>query len=149
MISYGRQIIVLTFCFMIAMPLFGCQKAKPKKGAVIIENQEFSMRQENKYNWTIDARGKVKNVGDVDVKNVVVSGYCPSCGKTIMPDVWSEYQVAKAPDQKDIINYLPVGAEKEFSFKEVAFLMTQVGKTPAKMPDKMECKILSFETVQK
>lgn len=149
MTSRSRQMIFLTLCFMIAMPLFGCQKEKPKKGKVEIVKQQFSMRQENKYNWTIDAKGIVKNVGDVAVKNVVVTGYCESCGDKLARNVWAQYNVEKSPDQKATIAYLPPGAEKDFSFKEIAFMLTQAGESPDKMPDKLDCKIVSFETVQK
>lgn len=147
MTSFGRQMIILIFCFMVAISLFGC--GKPKEGKVIISNQEFSIRKDSEHNWVIDVRGKVKNIGDADVKNVVVTGYCQSCGEVLISGAWFVSNIDKMPYQKDTIAYLPAGAEEEFSFKEVAFLMDQSGKTPEKMPDKMECKILSFETVQK
>jgi hypothetical protein len=128
--------------------MFGC--GKPKEGKVIVTEQEFSIRQDDKYerNWFVDARGKVKNVGEADVKNVVVTGYCESCGEIIVSGKWFISDVDKMPNQKDTIGYLPVGAEEEFSFEEVAFMMEQSGKTPEKMPEKMVCKIMSFETVQ-
>jgi hypothetical protein len=132
---------------VLAISLFNC--GKPKEGKVIITKQEFSIRQDNKFNWVIDAKGKVKNVGDADVKNVVVTGYCESCGEILVSRAWFISNVDKTPEQKAIIAYLPVGAEVDFSFKEVAFMMDQTGKSPEKMPDKMECKVLSFETVQK
>ena len=149
MTSFGRQIIILIFCSMLVVSLFNC--GKPKEGKVIISDQEFSIRQDSEYkrNWVIDAKGKVKNVGDADVKNVVVTGYCKSCQEAIISGTWFISNVDKMPHQKHTIGYLPVGAEEEFSFTEVALMMEQSGKTPDKMPDKMECKILSFETVQK
>jgi hypothetical protein len=147
MISFGRQMIILFFCCLLAVLLFDC--GKPKEGKVIISKQEFSIRQDSEYNWVIDAKGKVKNIGDVDVKNVVVTGYCESCGEAIISGQWFVSNIDKMPNQKDTIAYLPVGAEAEFSFKEVALMMEHSGKAPDRMPDKMECKILSFETVQK
>lgn len=146
MISLSRQMIILIFCFMLAVLLFAC--GKPKEGKVVISNQEFSIRQDSKYkrNWLVDAKGKVKNVGDADVKNVVVTGYCLSCGEELISGKWFISNVDKMPNQKDTIAYLPVGAEEEFSFTEVALMMSE--NPPDKMPDKMECKILSFETVQ-
>jgi hypothetical protein len=149
MTSLGRQMIVLIFCSLLTVLLFGC--GKPKEGKVAITDQEFSIRQDSKYkhNWMIDAKGKVKNVGEVDVKNVVVTGYCESCGEAIISGTWFISNIDKMPNQKDVIAYLPVGAEEEFSFEEVAFMMEQSGKAPDKMPDKMVCKVLSFETVEK
>jgi hypothetical protein len=149
MISLGRQMIILIFFFMLSVSLINC--GKPKEGKVIISDQEFSIRQDSKYkhNWFIDAKGKVKNVGEADVKNIVVTGYCLSCQETVISGQWFISNVDKMPNQKDTIAYLPIGAEEEFTFEEVALMMEQSEKTPDKMPDKMECKILSFETVQK
>ena len=149
MMSLSRQMIILIFCSIMTITLFNC--GKPKEGRVEITDQEFSIRQDSKYkrNWVIDAKGKVKNVGEVDVKNVVVTGYCISCGEAIISGQWFISNIEKMPNQKDTIAYLPVGAEEEFSFEEVALMMEQNEKVPDKMPDKMECKILSFETVQK
>jgi hypothetical protein len=149
MVFFGRQAAILIFCSMLAVSLFSC--GKPKEGKVIISDQEFSIRQDSKYkrNWNIDAKGKVKNVGEVDVKNVVVTGYCRSCGESVISGEWFISNIDKMPNQKDVIAYLPVGAEEEFNFEEVAFMMEQSGRTPDKMPDKMECVIISFETVQK
>jgi hypothetical protein len=149
MASFGRQAVILIFCSMLAVSLFSC--GKPKDGKVIIADQEFSIRQDSKYkaNWFVDAKGKVKNVGDVDVKNVVVTGFCESCQESVISGQWFISNIDKMPNQKDVIAYLPAGAEEAFSFEEVAFMMEQSGKTPDKMPDKMECRVVSFETVQK
>jgi len=94
----------------------------------------------------VDAKGKVKNVGEVDLKNVVVTGYCLSCGEAIISNIWFTSNIDKMPNQKTAIAYLPAGAEDDFSFTEVAFMMT--GEPPKALPDKLECKVVSFETVQ-
>ena len=73
------RFLILTFCLMIfALCLTSCEKKK-KEGKLIISEQEFSLRQDTKNTFTIDAKGKIKNVGDVDVKKVLVTGYCRSC----------------------------------------------------------------------
>ncbi len=134
-------------CGAICLSLVAC--SKPKEGKVIITDQEFFIRhdvQSHANNWVIDAKGKVKNIGEVDVKNVVVSGYCLSCGEAIVSNTWFISNVDKMPHQKATIAYLPAGAEAEFNFSEVAFMMANV--PPQTMPEKMECRILSFETVQ-
>jgi len=147
MIFFKRYVLISLFCFMLTVLLFAC--GKPKEGKVIISQQEFSVRQDSDHSWVIDAKGKVKNVGDADVKNVVVTGYCISCGEVLVMGAWFISNVPKTADEKDTIAYLPAGAEADFSFKGVAFMMDTSGKSPEKMPDKMQCKILSFETVQK
>ena len=62
--------------------------SEKKEGKVIITEQEFSIRQDAEYNWVIDAKGKIRNVGEVDVKKVVVTGYCRSCGEVFTAGVW-------------------------------------------------------------
>jgi len=123
--------------------------SKPKEGKVTVSEQEFSIRKDAPNSWVIDAKGKVKNIGEVDVKNVVVTGYCRSCGEVFTNGVWYVSEYDKTPDQKDTIGYLPVGAQEEFKFTGVAFLPDQTGKGPDKLPDVLECKVLSFETVNK
>jgi hypothetical protein len=149
MASFGRTVAILIFCSILGASLFNC--GKPKEGKVIISDQEFSIRQDSKYkrNWFVDAKGKVKNVGDADVKNIVVTGYCESCQEAVISGKWFISNIDKMPNQKAVIAYLPVGAEEEFSFEEVALMMEQNETIPDKMPDKLVCKILSFETVQK
>ena len=149
MILFRGRSFIWMISIVVALSLISC--SKPKEGKVIITDQEFAIRQDSKYkhNWFVDAKGKVKNVGEVDVKNIVLTGYCISCGETIVSGTWFMSDVAKMPNQQDVIAYLPVGAEEEFSFEEVAFMMEQTDKVPEQMPDKMECKIVSFETVQK
>ena len=132
-------LLLLSFCFI------SC--AEKKQGKVIVTEQEFSIRQDAAFNWVIDARGKIKNVGDVDVKKVEVTGYCRSCGEAIYAGVWYVSDYEKMTDQKDVISYLPVGSEEAFSFREVAFYFNQSGQSPEGLPEKLEVVIESFETV--
>jgi hypothetical protein len=140
-VSHGLTFIVF-FLFLIA-----CEK--PKEGRVVVSEQEFSIRQDAPNSWVVDAKGKVKNIGEVDVKNVTVTGYCRSCGEVFTMGVWYVSDYEKTSDQKDIIGFLPAGAEEEFSFTGVAFLPDQSGKGPDKLPDVLECEIVSFETAGK
>jgi NMD protein affecting ribosome stability and mRNA decay len=123
--------------------------AEKKEGKVIVTEQEFSIRQDAEYNWVIDAKGKIRNVGEVDVKKVVVTGYCRSCSEIWTAGRWLRNDgVEKFPEQKDVINYLTTGTEEEFSFKEVAFYFRPGGPGPeGKMPENLEVVVESFETV--
>ena len=105
------------------------------------------VRQDSESAYVIDARGKVKNVGEVDVKSIIVTGFCRSCGLLINPGNWFVSDIEKTPEQKDIISYLPVGAEEDFSFKGVAFIYNIVPEMPETVPETMEVVIESFETV--
>ncbi|MEZ4550693.1 MAG: hypothetical protein R2860_11170 [Desulfobacterales bacterium] len=56
----------------------------------------------------------------------------------------SDYE--KMTEQKDVIGYLPVGAEGN-SVSEVAFYFNQSGQGPEGLPDELEVVVESFETV--
>jgi hypothetical protein len=144
---FGRHITVCVCMTLMACFFYSC--GKPKEGRVAISEQEFSIRQDSNHSWVIDARGKIKNVGEVDVKNVVVTGYCKSCGEVIVSGVWFFSDIEKTAEEKDIIGYLPAGDDEDFSFKGIAYLMDQSGRAPAKMPDQLECEVVSFETAEK
>jgi hypothetical protein len=146
---YSRLFLLTCCLLMVVVFLVSCAKEK-KQGQVIITEQEFTIRQDSDINWVIDAKGKVKNVGDVDVKNVVITGYCRSCTKVLNAGIWtiSDYEKNSDRDQIDTISYLTAGDEDEFSFKEVAFYFHQSGLSPENLPENLEVVIESFEPVE-
>jgi hypothetical protein len=143
----SRLIMYMTilFLFIFALMLFSC--SKPKEGKVVVTVQEFFIRQDSPNAYVMDAKGKIKNVGEADVKNVVVTGLCPSCGDALAPGRWMGPGKDKTPDQKDVISYIPVGQEEEFAFRGVAFIYNLVAEEPKEKPEKMEVVIESFEVV--
>lgn len=142
--------IVVASLFLLIACLCCVSCAEKKEGKIIITEQEFSIRQDAEFNWVIDAKGKIKNVGEMDVKKVVVTGYCRSCTKVLVAGAWTipDYEKDSGRDQIDVVSYLTAGDEEEFSFKEVAFYFHQSGQSPEGMPDNLEVVIESFETVQ-
>ncbi len=143
----SRFIFIITSMVLWSAAFMAC--SKPKEGKVVVTEQEFFIRQDAENSWVLDAKGKVKNIGQVDVKNVTVTGYCRSCGEIFTMGAWYISDYEKTPDQKAVIVYLPVGAEAEFSFTGVAFFPDQSGKGPDVIPEKLECEIVSFEPVDK
>jgi hypothetical protein len=127
--------------------LMGCSRAK--EGRVLVTDQEFSIRQNSDNSWVVDAKGKIKNVGAGDLKNVVVTGRCSSCSKVFSTGEWFVSKYEKMPDQKAVVAYLPAGVEKTFSFKAIAFIMVKNGASPVKMPMGLECEVVSFEPMEK
>ena len=128
--------------------LTSCEKKK-KEGKLIISQQEFSLRKDTKNTFTIDAKGKIKNVGDVDVKGVVVTGYCRSCGDRFGVGQWqTSPDIAKVPKQMDTISYIAAGAEESFEFTEVADYLLVAGQEKPEMPDLLEVVIESFESLE-
>jgi hypothetical protein len=125
--------------------LSSCEKKK--EGKVIVTEQEFALRKDGTLSYSLDASGKIKNVGEVDVKKVVITGHCRSCGEVILIGSWFISDLEKTHDQKDTISYLTVGGEEAFSFQGIAFWYGKDGDKPKGIPEKLEIVIESFEVV--
>lgn len=137
-------VVVLTVC--LCLP--ACEKKKGE-GKAEITDQQFTIRKNGDFNWTIDVAGTIRNTGSTDLKNVVVTGYCRSCGEILVGGVWYVSDIEKMPEQKDTINYIPAGAEEKFSFQDIAFYFDQTRKAPEILPEKLEVVVESFEVVEK
>jgi len=146
MISRNRLIEFITFVLIAGVCFISC--AEKKEGKVIIMDPSFSIRKDGKIDWVIDARGKIRNVGAVDVKNVVVTAYCRSCGEVVKSGNWFISNLPKTLGQKDVISSLAAGEEADFSFKEVAFYFNQSSQGPEALPEKIEVVIESFEIAE-
>lgn len=153
--SLGRMInnfvlhgwIFLFLLVMCAM-LVSCEKKKVE-GKLEVSEQEFSIRQDSEFAYVVDVWGKIKNVGTVDVKKVVVTGNCRSCGNALVAGAWMiSPDIEKTSEQKAIINYIAPGLEENFSFRGVAFMYNRVPEKP-ELPEGLEVVITSFESVAK
>ncbi len=145
--KFCQRLTSLFLIVLLSLCLVSCEKKK--QGKVIVSEQEFVLRQDKENQFTIDASGKIRNVGEVDVKKVVVTGYCRSCSELWIVGQWViSPDVEKMPNQKDIISYIAVGNEASFSFQEVADLLLRADQEPPKLPEKLEIVIESFETVE-
>ena len=134
------MIVILSLC------LISCEKKK--EAEIIITDQQFLLRQDKEHSFVVDAKGKIRNVGEVDVKNVVTTGDCPSCSEVWVVDQWLVSVAEKMPEQKAVIQYLAVGQEVEFSFKEIANMYRQSDGEPV-LPEQLEIVIESFEAVSR
>lgn len=143
--------IVLFFCALVSCLLLSACKdtAKSEKTARLeISEVAYDLRQTHENSYVLDAKGKIRNVGEVDVKRVVITGYCRSCVLAFTSHRWFTSDCDKTENQKDIISYLPAGGEEEFSFEEVAFYFTHEKKPPEDRPENLEVVIESFDTVK-
>lgn len=138
-------IFFVLFCLSVC--LVSCEKKKPE-GKVVVSEQEFVLRQDKENSYVIDAKGKIKNIGEVDVKNAVVTGYCRSCGEEWIPGRWF-VGAEKLPEQKAIISNLPAGGEADFYFKGITDILLTSGSPAPAMPEKLEAVVESFEVVDK
>ena len=147
---YIRFIVFFCILFVSGSLLFSCSKPEPKEAKLIVSEQNFTVRKLSEYAYTIDAMGKVKNVGEVDVKKVVVTGGCKSCATGLAPGKWTIVEASereRAPEEQDMINYLVPGGEEEFSFTDVAVIYNTVPEEP-EMPEDLKAFVVSFETVE-
>ncbi len=140
-----KPVLFLLMLTIAASAFYSC--AKPKEAEVIVSEHEFVIRKLSNHAYTIDARGKVKNVGEVDVKKVVVTAYCRDCSNGFAQGKWLVSERERAPEEREMINYLVAGGEAEFSFTDVAVIYN-VPETPKEMPKEMEVVIESFEVVR-
>ncbi len=164
------RFLLLACCLSMAVfCLFSCKEKKEGKLEVVEKKYHLTQLSDNW--WAIDATGKIKNVGDVDVKNVAVTGVCKSCVEIMARQKWfsssqnndivsSEQKdvvesigvgIAEASsfDQKDTLSYIPAGDTKFFTFTEFAYFYTQLPNQKPEMPPENELDILieSFLTV--
>jgi hypothetical protein len=120
---------------------------KPKEAKLVVSESEFVLNKLSEFSYCIDAKGKIKNIGEVDVKKVLVTGYCNSCFNGLNPGKWTISERERAPEEVDLINYICVGGEAEFSFSDVAVIYNTVPEPPKEIPEKLGISIVSFEVV--
>lgn len=143
-----RHAAWIVMLFVLALVLTGCAKEQ-KEARLEVAEHEFVIRREDPDTYVIDARGVIRNTGEVDVKNVEVTGYCRSCGEQIVGGKWFVSQYEKMEHQKDVIAYLPAGGREEFEFEEVAFYPIHRVKTPPEgLPEGLEIVIESYEVAE-
>jgi len=159
------RLSLMSFCLLVGvLCLSACDKKTKVEGKLEVSESEFFLSQFSDNGWSIDAKGKIKNVGEVDVKRVVVTGACTSCIEVWVPNQWFTYSqnddiVSSEQtnvvetighgeeddsmfDQKDIISYISVGNEESFSFKEFAYFYTQSPDQKPEMPPVEDLKII-------
>ena len=142
----NRTIVTCCLVMVFSICLFSCEK--PKQGKVVVSEYDFYIERVTKTGFELCAKGKVKNIGDVDVKKVAVTGNCLSCSEIIRYDGSWIYSLdtKKTAEQQPVINYIPIGEEKEFIISNIAYCGTSSGQPPENFPEQVEVVIVSFET---
>ena len=141
-----RTIVIYCLLMVLSVCLFSCEK--PKQGKVIVSEYDFYIKRVTKTGFELCAKGKVKNVGEVDVKKVVVTANCLSCTEVIGYDKgWIHSpDMEKTAEQQPVINYIPIGKEEEFNIKTIAYCGTSSRQPPENIPEQLEVIVVSFET---
>ncbi len=141
-----RTIVICCLLMVLSVCLFSCEK--PKQGKVVVSEYDFYIERVTKTGFELCAKGKVKNVGEVDVKNVAVTGNCLSCTEVYRYDgSWiNPPDTVKGADQQPVINYIPIGKEEKFIIKNIAYAPVKLKQSPKEIPEKLEVVVVSFET---
>ncbi len=139
---------ILYFCLSVVVGslLISCEK--PKEAKLVVSESEFFLNTLSESSYSVDARGKIKNIGEVDVKKVLVTGFCESCCNGLNPGKWAISVRERAPEEVDVISYISVGDEAEFSFSDVAVMYNMVPEPPEGIPEKLGISIVSYEVVE-
>ena len=145
--GFSSRVVVSLLCVCIVFSAgFAC--SEKKEGKVVVTQQDYSLRHDGKNSYSLDVTGKIKNVGETDLKNVMVTGYCRSCDEVVLQGRWFVNDLEKTPIQQDTLAYLAAGDEEAFNFKEVAYYWAEGAKAPDTIPEAIEVISESFEVVQ-
>lgn len=145
--SYIRSSLILVLALTVGICLLACEKQK--KGKVIVIEKEFNLEKGSKFTYSLNVKGKIKNIGDVDVQNIVIAGRCNACDEMMISGKWFVTQTVRSREQQDTITYLAKDAEAEFQFMGIAYYYTKEGEASQTFPEGLEVFIDSFEAVEK
>lgn len=138
--------VLILIPLILCLCLISCQKKE--EGEVIVTKTEYYMVMDSNYSLSLNAKGKIRNISEVDVRNVVVTGDCKSCGEVLMSGQWFiTRHEEKRDDQKSVIPYLVAGAEANFDFQGIAYYYLKDEKKPENIPEQLDVYIQSFESV--
>ncbi|MFW6334357.1 MAG: hypothetical protein ACOC0W_03725, partial [Desulfosalsimonas sp.] len=139
----GWRFIACAFAAMV-LCVSGCAKEEKEARLEIDDYELYVEKEEGRSNiYVINARGTVSNKGDVDAKNVEITGYCKTCGEEVVNGEWFVSEYEKMSHQKDIVGYLPAGANEEFEFEEIAFYPAPSGvPAPDGVPENHDFEIV-------
>jgi hypothetical protein len=139
----------LTAAILISMFILGCFSGcgGGKEADLEISDYEFYI-EKDKNDYVVNARGTVANKGDVDVRNLVITGYCKECSTSIVGNQWFVSDYEKMDHQKAVISHLASGASKNFEFSEVAYFSPRMGTVPEELPESLEISIESYEVTK-
>ena len=149
--KFGKTILSIMSFWMAASAavlLFtGCPGKTPEPELEIV-NETFAIEWFSRGRYTVTAAGSVRNVGEVDVENLVISGGCPSCDSAFRQGHWYEPPRDKIDEENAVIHRLPAGAQADFAFSGLSYFPTGGGDAPDEIPEGLEIYIMSYEVSQ-
>jgi len=135
--------ISIVFFFIVLIFLFFILSGSG--GKVVVTKYDIFTKGISEVTWEASVRGSVQNIGENDVKNVVVGFVCHSCAKD-GEDIEGKWVSLTAgnPYRQDKISYLAAGNKEEFEFD---IGITVSIDRPSYAPN-VEIKIVSFEQAE-
>ena len=109
----------------------GCG-GEPQEAELEVSNLEYTIVQEGRHLHSVKVTGSLRNVGNVDVSDVLLTGDCPSCVGSVRAGNWFLTDHQKADAQSDVIRFLGRGERSNFEFQGLAYYSTGGG---AELPD--------------
>ncbi len=131
------SIIVCLLLVGAVWSLPGCG-GEPEEAALDVSNLEYTIVQEGRHLHSVKVTGTLRNVGNVDVSDVVLTGDCPSCVGSVRAGSWFLTDHQKADAQSDVIRFLGRGERSNFEFQGLAYYSTGGGAEP---PDELPAEL--------
>ncbi len=127
------------------MVLPGCG-GEPEEVDLVISDLEYSIVQEGRRYYAVNVTGTIRNEGNVDVSDVVISGGCPECQPTTRAREWLFSEEFKTDEQRDVIRFMGRGERRDFAFGGLAYFRTGGGDPPTEVPvDLLEVYVESYQ----
>lgn len=137
-------IIIGLFLTGVVLVVTGCG-GEPEKVDLVISDTEFTIVKEGRRYYGVNVTGTIRNAGNVDVSDVVITGGCPSCPPTTRAREWLFSEEFKTDAQQDVIRFLGRGERKDFEFEGLAFFRTGGGDPPTNVPLDLNVYVESYE----
>jgi len=136
----------LIVCLLLvgALTVFPGCGGEPEEPEFVISDENFEIFQDGRHVYGVKVTGTIRNVGNVDVSDVVLTGECPSCSTSIRDGQWFLMEF-KRDEQKDFIRFLGRGERQDFSFEGLAYYRTGGGDPPDEMPGDVRVVVESYE----
>lgn len=125
------SIIACLLLGSVVLSFSGCG-GEPEEAELRVSDLEYAIVQEGRHLHSVKVTGTIRNVGNVDVSDVVLTGDCPSCVGSVRAGSWFLTDHQKADAQSDVIRFLGQGERRNFEFQGLAYYSTGGG---AELPD--------------
>ena len=123
----------------------GCAE-ESQEAELLISDEKFTIVQEGKHLHSVKVTGTIRNTGNVDVSDLIVTGECPSCYGSLRAGDWFLTDHQKADAQSDVIRFLGKAERHSFEFQGLAYYSTGGGyEPPAELPEELHVRVDDYK----